>query len=87
MQGYAIALPSEGAGAVVTFEAYGEDHRPFQQARVHGTVRGMAGFAAFDSSAWMLKCEGAAFVDMTTQAWLFAVSTCLHHPWAHAHSP
>ena len=75
----AVSLPAEIARAVVAFEAHGEYNGPSQQARIHRTVRPVAGLATLDSHRGVLEHERAAFIGMTADAGLLIAGVLLHH--------
>src|SRR5262249_20168354 len=72
-EGSVRALP------VVTFETQGKHHRTPQQARVHRSVRRMAGLAPFDAHGSVLVNEGSALVDVALKTGFFVRLMLLDH--------
>ena len=71
LQGNAVALESEIARPVVTFQTQRERLGTLQQACVHRAVRHVAGLAAVDPCSGVFKGKGSAFINMALQASLF----------------
>ena len=84
--GNAGAGAAKCARAVMAFQAHGEDNRASQKTGVGRTVRGVAGFAAFDAHGRMLKGEGATFVEVAFQTGFF-VDVLFDHVGPSRHTP
>ena len=85
--GHAIGAPSKIAEAVMTFQTQGEDYGPFQQTRVRGSVRAVAGLTPVDAHSGVFEYERTALVDMALQAGLYVAFHLFHHAGAGGHIP
>ncbi len=68
---HAIALPSEAARAVMTFQANREHNGPLQQPGVCRTMRRVTGFAAIHAHGGVLEKKRSALIGVAFQAGLF----------------
>jgi len=85
--GYTRTGSAEGACAVVTFEAHGENNRSAQQLGVGRAVRVVTHFATFDSNWRVFECKRSALIRVAVEA-RFLVSQCLPDEWRPLrHSP
>ena len=75
------------AALVVALQADGKYHRPREQLRIHGSMRAMAGLAAFDSYRGVLVYERSALIHMALQTRDLDIERALHHPRPLAHAP
>lgn len=87
LQSDAIALASERACTVVALQAERENRRALEETGIHGAMRRMAGFAAVDADARVLKGKWTPLVGMALHAGLLAVVGGVHHAWTHSHPP
>ena len=83
----AVSLPAESAGAVVAFEAHGEDNRAGQQPGIHGAVRPVAGLATLHALNAVLEHERSAFVHVAIETGFFIPLHPTDHAWARRHAP
>ena len=81
--GLAPKVPSPG----VAFQANGVDHRPFQQARIGGTVSVVASLAAFHTNRRVVIKEGPPFIDVALHAGFFVAGCLVHHARTRSHVP
>src|SRR6185312_13816615 len=78
---------SEVPLAVVAFETQREDRGATQQARVHRSVRLMAGLAALDRDRAVLEHERPALIGVAFETRFVAALNLVHHARARSHAP
>ena len=71
----------------MALQAYGEHDGPFQQARVHRTVRTVASFAAIDTDSIVLEDKRTTLVDVAFETRLFIPLGLIHHMRTIGHAP
>ncbi len=73
--------------AVMTFQTHGEDHWPFEHARIGGPVRHVAGFAAVHTNGRVFEYEWASLFHVTTETCLLIKQLLRDHTRAAGHAP
>lgn len=82
-----IALTSEVAGAVVTFEADRKHYGAAEHPRIGGSMRHMAALASVYTNGCVLKQKRSPLVRVALQARLLVAKSMLYHSRPGAHSP
>ena len=85
--GNAFAGTTEASGAVVAFEAEGENDGSIEEPGVGRAVGGVTTVAAIDAEGGVFEQKGAALVSMALDAGLFVGLGVLLHAGPLAHAP